>query len=97
MTRGRPISTIRSGADGQEKRCSRCQEWWPADREFFHGCCTKPLGLADWCRACYGEWRADKRKASATPSTQLTFFLTSGAVDAIPLNSDRRFFALKLE
>lgn len=32
----RIISIERQGEDGPEKLCTVCQEWWPADEEFFH-------------------------------------------------------------
>jgi RNase P subunit RPR2 len=37
--------------DAFERECSRCREWWPADKEFFfsggHG------ALMTICKACY--------------------------------------------
>jgi hypothetical protein len=44
---------------GKEKQCARCEEWWPADEEFFnkHG-----AGLHSWCKACCTEWRAENRQ-----------------------------------
>jgi hypothetical protein len=32
----RITSIERAGEDGPEKLCTVCQEWWPADEEFFH-------------------------------------------------------------
>ena len=45
--KNRKITTL-----GMEKRCSRCREWWPLDREFYqkHG-----KGFHCYCIACVGE------------------------------------------
>lgn len=50
--------------DGLEKYCARCNEWWPADKEFFF---KDPAGLAGLfycCKACYREMQVagDYRK-----------------------------------
>ncbi len=51
--------------DGElERHCSKCGEWWPADREFFFGY-TDQKGkehLHDWCKACYLERRKELRR-----------------------------------
>lgn len=44
-------------AIGREKYCSRCNEHWPADSEFFYTQPTRKDGLSDWCKACYQEWK----------------------------------------
>lgn len=51
---------LRSGklaltAIGLECRCHKCQEYWPADTEFFYSTLSK--GLHCWCKACYVAWR----------------------------------------
>lgn len=44
--------------DGErEKLCTRCNEWWPADEEFFYKDPTGAAGLFYCCKACYAEWR----------------------------------------
>jgi len=43
---------------GLERRCSICQEFWPADTEFFWSTPGAPSGLHCWCKACYTERRA---------------------------------------
>lgn len=46
-----------------ERHCPRCDDYWPADAEFFH---PRPNGRLDsWCRACSNESRNQKRKAKA--------------------------------
>lgn len=40
---------------GDEIKCSRCGEFWPADGEFFFMNKGKPHS---WCKACY---RADPK------------------------------------
>jgi hypothetical protein len=62
-----PARIARSVANGSlrheegqlEKRCGRCQEWWPADLEFFYPKKDGPAGLHSLCKACYGEPRKD--------------------------------------
>ena len=44
-------------AIGLEKYCKRCNEYWPADSEFFYTAPSKRDGLNDWCKACYNENR----------------------------------------
>lgn len=46
---------------GLEKKCSRCDEYWPADNEFFYSAPSKRDGLNDWCKACYIENRKGKK------------------------------------
>lgn len=56
------FKTRRVSPEGeQEKRCSRCEEWWPADGEFFFW--SKANGLHSWCKACYMEDRAARLAA----------------------------------
>lgn len=42
---------------GLEKRCSRCQEFWPQDTTFWSVCrgCHTSDGLQAYCKACEGE------------------------------------------
>lgn len=71
--KGRPVTTVREGEDGHERYCGRCHEWWPADSEFFHRQTTRSHGLSDWCRACYGEWRASRRSLKPEPAAPLVW------------------------
>lgn len=44
--------------DGElAKRCAKCREYWPADREFFYPAYHVPHGLHAYCKACYLEKR----------------------------------------
>lgn len=47
---------------GPVKRCPRCQEWWPADDEFFYRTKATPSGLQSWCKACWHEWRREPER-----------------------------------
>jgi hypothetical protein len=49
---------------GQEKRCGRCGETWPADAEFFRPRTSQPHRLLCWCRACEAEQRRQARSRS---------------------------------
>jgi hypothetical protein len=61
--------------DGERERfCAKCQEWWPADREFFYTSRNKKWPwqngkpkLHSWCKACYTEWRNARRQAQRVP------------------------------
>lgn len=49
-----------------ERYCPNCQEYWPADTEFFH---PRPNGNLDsWCRACSNE---HKRQRAARKRAQV--------------------------
>ena len=37
---------------GLEKSCGRCDDFWPADEEFFH---KRGEGLHSYCKACVSE------------------------------------------
>lgn len=62
---------------GTEKRCPRCNEYWPADTDFFYSQKGKKDGLHDWCKACYTAWREAryrahmKRRAAHEPQAML--------------------------
>lgn len=50
-----PHERLRETAEGLEKLYAKCDEWWPADREFFF---SDPEGvhrLFYCCKACYRE------------------------------------------
>ena len=47
--------------DGEKERlCTGCNEWWPADEEFFYR--DGGRGLSSQCKACYLEKKYAKRK-----------------------------------
>ena len=46
---------------GTEKLCTRCNEWWPADGEFFAPDSQGSGQLYHYCRACHIEWRRSRR------------------------------------
>jgi len=49
---------------GTEMKCGRCNEYWPADKEFWYQ--EGARGFHSWCKAWYGEWRkANDRKKAA--------------------------------
>lgn len=43
---------FRTSALGLQRRCCSCQEWWPADTDFFTRAAHAPGGLASLCKAC---------------------------------------------
>lgn len=38
---------------GLEKRCPKCNEYWPHDTEYWFAARQQPDGLFTCCRACY--------------------------------------------
>lgn len=57
---------LRTADYGPEKRCTRCDEWWPADSEFFP---RYPSGnLRGICRAC--ALAADRKRQEARHAHQ---------------------------
>lgn len=66
-----PHDRLREAAEGLEKFCAKCEEWWPADREFFFG---DPEGVARLfycCKACYRE-HLDPRRLERPPTIAST-------------------------
>lgn len=58
--------------DGElEKRCSHCQEYWPADTEFFFASAhsTHRDGLHCMCKACV----IQSRKAPHIPLPRISY------------------------
>lgn len=49
-------------SDFPEQTCSKCNESWPADTEFFVSDKAKALGIRDTCRACFEELPSVKAK-----------------------------------
>lgn len=47
---------------GRELQCSKCNEYWPADTQFYHSKPCVKSGLQDWCKACYNEWDRERRE-----------------------------------
>jgi hypothetical protein len=45
---------------GRVRYCQKCDEWWPATREFFYS--RGGHKLHSWCRACCQEWRQARRR-----------------------------------
>lgn len=54
-------SVLRETIDGLEKHCKKCDEWWPADNEFWHADKDGVAGLWFCCKACYAEWKVARR------------------------------------
>ncbi len=50
---------------GMVRRCSKCGDWWPANREFFYSSGSGGRKLHSWCIACYTEWRSERRSRYA--------------------------------
>jgi hypothetical protein len=58
-----PVLMVEDEELGLQKHCPRCDDWWPADAEFFYS--HKRRGrveLDTWCRACWQEYRAEYKK-----------------------------------
>ena len=66
--------------DTPEKRCNKCDEFWPADTEFFYRQAGRPDGLGSICKACYAETPSvinrnagKKKRADVASSWELLF------------------------
>lgn len=52
--------------DAGEKLCTRCNDAWPADTEFFRLQAREGgARLAPWCRACESDYQSEKRAGEA--------------------------------
>jgi hypothetical protein len=60
------IDRLRETELGLEKLCRRCDEWWPADLEFFFSDPSGKAGLFYCCKACYREWFAARKAVKAS-------------------------------
>lgn len=54
---------LREGDTGIEKLCTACDEWWPADGEFFYADPEGVAGLFYTCKACYQDRYKTRRDA----------------------------------
>lgn len=63
---------LRDSVDGPEKYCSKCAEWWPADREFFFSDPAGVSGLFYCCKACYRE-QLDPRRLKVSSAQEHRF------------------------
>ena len=83
-----------------EKTCTRCEEAWPADTEFFRlqPKAGHPARLAPWCRACEADYQREKRSLEARGAGPLHIVQTTGAADFLgPLNGNRRWFFVQAD
>lgn len=48
--------------DFPEQTCTKCNESWPADTEFFFADKGKALGISSTCKACFEELPSVKAK-----------------------------------
>lgn len=46
---------------GEMRRCAKCGESWPADREFFNRVLSSGRALRTWCRACESDLKRRER------------------------------------
>lgn len=63
---------------GLEKQCSRCEEWWPADTEFFNHARSERGGLHVWCRACSIEQHRERNYSGRDPERTIRSWRGSG-------------------
>lgn len=62
-----PCRRLRDTDTGQEKLCTKCDEWWPADIEFFYASGGGIGKLSHCCKACYEERRGRRRGPQVPP------------------------------
>jgi hypothetical protein len=60
-----PHERLRATPEGLEKLCAKCDEWWPADREFFFDDPEGVHRLFYCCKACYREHLDPRRLDTA--------------------------------
>jgi len=53
LERGTKEGRYRQSEGQLEKRCRGCNEYWPADTEFFYRHSTGADGLQSYCKACH--------------------------------------------
>ena len=53
-----------------EKLCTGCNEYWPADSEFFYASSSVADGLGARCKACYLENRYPNGRSSQKTATE---------------------------
>ena len=51
---------------GKEKHCSKCDDYFPATKEFFFGKNKNGVGLESCCKACYMERKRGYKGAEKT-------------------------------
>ncbi len=61
---------------GLEKRCPKCDSYWPMDTQFWFASKTED-GLFAWCRACYMARRWPNGRSRAVPTDGITTGLPS--------------------
>lgn len=52
----------------QEKLCTKCLEYWPADTEFFFRQASSRDGLSNGCKACYSESPSVRARNAKKPT-----------------------------
>jgi len=63
---------LRTTAEGHEKFCVRCNDWWPADLEFFYSDPSAAGGLFSCCKACYSDYtRSPAARRIGKPSAPM--------------------------
>lgn len=68
---------------GEEIQCSKCLDFWPLnDSEFW------PFPKCPWCKACYAEYRSERRKGRLAKSLPQPLDVPSSAArdGCIPLS-----------
>lgn len=57
---GRGYMNRRQGRKGPERRCTRCEKWFPADEEHFGFKEKNPPRLRSWCRPCWNDYQRER-------------------------------------
>jgi len=57
----RRVTSIKFEMGERLKYCRRCDDYFPADTEFFNIARSAKVGLSPWCRACNAENQNEKR------------------------------------
>lgn len=57
----RRVTSIKFEMGERLKYCKRCDDFFPADTEFFNEAKSRKVGLSSWCRACNDENQNEKQ------------------------------------
>lgn len=76
------------------KRCTKCNEAWPNDREFYYRSGFTPDGLHSWCIACVKQYNRERRGNVWEPAQRIRPMRTAAQWKLSMLNRVRMYFEM---